>query len=343
MNGEKVRSKILKVLKENQSKFISGEALSEVLGVSRTAVWKHIKELKAYGYVIESSSKKGYKLTFIPDILDSDEISHELNTEIIGRRIVCFDTIDSTNNYAKKIASENCEEGTVIVAESQTAGRGRLGREWSSIDKKGIWMSIVLRPEMLPEEVQIITLAASIAVVSAVKRVTGIETGIKWPNDIILEGKKVCGILTEMNSEMEKVNYLIIGIGINVNHDKEDLSHDILHKAISLKMYNERVNNIEEINSGNFNRNELIKSILFEMEQKYSKIKKGLTDEVIEEWKRYSVTLGKEIKIVTKNKEYIAMAEDITPEGKLTVRCKDGIIKEISSGEISVRGILGYI
>ncbi|HEX3028318.1 MAG TPA: biotin--[acetyl-CoA-carboxylase] ligase [Clostridia bacterium] len=337
-----MKAKILKVLKENQGKFVSGEMLSSIFGVSRTAIWKHIRELRKDGFVIESSSKKGYVLQTSPDILDPFEIVQNLSTEVIGKRILRLDSIDSTNNYAKKKASEGCEDGTAVIAETQTSGRGRLGREWNSSDKKGIWMSVILKPDIAPEEAQIITLAASVAVVKAVKSVTGIDTAIKWPNDVILDGKKVCGILTEMNTEIDRINYIVVGIGVNVNHEKADFPEELRDKAVSLKMFSKDDMDSKKVLCENYERNMIITSILFELEQKYSKIKKGFFRDIVEEWKLYSATIGKEVRVISRNSEYIGVAIDVAPDGKLIVRCSDGETREVASGEISVRGIMGY-
>ena len=272
------------------------------------------------------------------DVLNSFEISEELKTKALGRNVVYLDRIDSTNNYAKKIALEGCEEGTLVVADYQTCGRGRLGRDWNSPDKKGVWMSLVLRPDIPFEEVQIITLAASVAVVQALYDIAQIEAGIKWPNDIIIKGKKVCGILVEMNMEIDSINFLVLGIGLNVNQQKDDFSQELLDKAVSLKMHMEETLNTQKI----LKRNELIAAILLKFEEIYDKVKSGAFEDIISEWKRYSVTLGKEVNITYKDEQYRGVAEDITKDGKLMVKCEDGTVKEVFSGEISVRGLLGY-
>ncbi len=333
-----MKREILLKLKNSPLEYISGEHLSTVLGVSRTAIWKVINELKEEGYVIESSSKKGYRLSLTSDVLNSFEISEELKTKALGRNVVYLDRIDSTNNYAKKIALEGCEEGTLVVADYQTCGRGRLGRDWNSPDKKGVWMSLVLRPDIPFEEVQIITLAASVAVVQALYDIAQIEAGIKWPNDIIINGKKVCGILVEMNMEIDRINFLVLGIGLNVNQQKNDFSQELLDKAVSLKMHVEETLNTQKI----LKRNELIAAILLKFEEIYDKVKSGAFEDIISEWKRYSVTLGKEVNITYKDEQYRGVAEDITKDGKLIVKCEDGNVKEVFSGEISVRGLLGY-
>lgn len=340
-----MKSIILEKLKTGNGLYVSGEALSEEIGVSRTAVWKYIKELRNEGYIIESSSKKGYMLVSTPDILNEYEIGCNLNTGFIGRHVQYFNVIDSTNNYAKKIAEEGCAEGTIVVADRQTSGKGRLGKLWDSADKKGIWMSIVLRPSVAPGEVQIITLGASVAVVNAIYETTGIKAGIKWPNDIILDDKKVCGILTEMNSEIERINYLVTGIGVNVNQENNDFPDEIRCIATSLKHFadkgNSEVKNI--MPEGTFKRSEIIRSILFELEKIYSTIESGCTEKIISAWKENSVTLGKYVSITFRNAQYTGIARDITDDGKLVVECSDRVTREVAAGEVSVRGVLGHV
>lgn len=330
-----MRELILQELKENADAFVSGESLSNRLGVSRTAVWKHIKELKKKGYLIESFPNRGYRLLSVPDLLDEQDISAGLKTEAIGRSIHCFDVLDSTNNYAKKAASGGCPDGTVIIADSQATGRGRLGRTWNSPAGKGIWMSVVLKPSISLEEVQIITIAASVAVTQAIRQTTGISAGIKWPNDILLDGRKVCGILTEMNSEMQRVNYIVLGIGINLNQSQQDFPHDLRDKAVSLRMYALK----KGLKAGLLRRGDLIKSTLLELDRVYTGIKKGNIGSIVEEWKKNSVTLGEEVRVITRNYEYEGVAVDITGDGRLIVDCHDGKTREVFSGEVSIRGI----
>ncbi|MCX7747352.1 MAG: biotin--[acetyl-CoA-carboxylase] ligase [Clostridia bacterium] len=336
-----MKIRVLNQLRKDCSAYVSGEMLSGLLGVSRTAVWKTINELRKDGYKIESSSKKGYKLISAPDVLSTHEIGHNLETKVIGRNIEYFNSIDSTNNYAKKIANEGCAEGTVIVAENQTAGRGRLGRAWNSPDKKGIWMSVVLHPAILPGDVGVITLAAAVAVVDALKRAAGIKAGIKWPNDIILDGKKVCGILTEMNAEMERINFVVIGIGLNVNQAEDDFPEELRDRAVSLKSFSGRCG--ADAVQYSFNRCEIIKEVLLQLENIYNILNQGKVTQVIDLWKNYSETLGKEVLVTLREQCFRGVAKDISTDGKLIVACDDGVVREFVSGEISVRGIMGYI
>lgn len=332
--------KVLEILKKNNENYVSGESLSEHLGVTRTSIWKYINSLKEAGYNIESVTRKGYRLIDSSDILNEFEVSSGLKTDLIGNKIVYIKEVDSTNLYARKIALEGAEDGTVVIADAQTAGRGRLGRSWSSMSGKGIWMSVVLKPQISPEDVQIITLGASVAAVKAIHEVTGIRAGIKWPNDIICEGKKVCGILTEMNSEVEMVNFLILGIGINVNHSILDFPDEIKSIATSLAVYSGMG---DKKNVKLFRRSDIIKKLLYELEQIYNKIKKGAIKDIIDEWKLYSVTLGKQVRVMYKNDTYTGTAMDIREDGRLVVKCDDGCTRDVFSGEVSVRGILGYL
>lgn len=334
-----LKDEILLKLKEEPYTYISGSRLSKQLNVTRSAIWKHINELKRDGYNIESSARKGYMLVDTPDNIDAFEISYKLGTKILGSSIKIFNTMDSTNNYAKKLAVEGCSEGTTVIAEEQISGRGRIGRDWSSPSGRGIWMSIVLRPPIEPNSVQIITLAAAAAVTNAIKKVTGISVGIKWPNDIVLEGRKLCGILTEMGSEMDRVNYVVVGIGINIGQEKDDFPENIRDKAVSLKSYAME----NRLNLPKIKRNDIIKETLIQLERLYGFLLEGNTRAVTNEWRSASATLGKKVRVLFKNSEYQGVAEDITEEGHLLVYCDDGQLREIVSGEISVRGMLGYI
>ncbi len=325
-----MKKQILDMLKREKG-FISGEELSNRLGVSRTAVWKHINELRKDGYNIESFSKKGYRLRSAPDLLDERELEVPEGQKI-GSQLIHFDEIDSTNNYAKKIGNEGCPHGTVVIAERQTSGRGRVGREWKSDNSQGLWFSIVLRPVLVPEEVQIVTLAASVAVVEGIRDGLGIDCGIKWPNDIILEGCKLAGILTELSAEPGHVNYVVVGIGMNVNQDQGCFEDEIKGKATSLKIHTgEAVSRVK-----------LLGCILTRFEEVYGIMLQGGAGELIERWERYSVTIGREVRVLFREKEYIGTARSIAKDGRLIVKCTDGEVREISAGEVQVRGLLGY-
>lgn len=328
-----MKEEIIKLLKENKNNFISGEKISESIGVTRAAVWKYIKAIKEEGYEIESVSRKGYKLISSPDLLTFEEISPNLKTKFIGKNFLHLDTIDSTNNEAKKLAIDGNPEGTLVISEEQTMGRGRLGRNWISPKNKGIWMSLILRPEINPIQVSKITQVAAAAVCKALIDM-GIKTLIKWPNDIVLNDKKVCGILTEMSGELNRVNYVVVGIGINANIDKDEFPEDLKPIASSLK-----------IEVGNYiKRKELVCKILNNFEELYEELINGETiRKSIEICKNNSALIGKEIKIIEKGEETRARALTLNEDGKLIVQYKDGKIDELISGEISVRGLYGYV
>ncbi len=337
MQGEDKKYEILRMLKEKYPEFISGEGLSRHFGISRTAIWKYVRSLKEEGYGIEASSKIGYRLVD-SYIINGCEIASDLGTKIIGKKVLYFDSIDSTSNYAKQIALESAEEGTTVVAGSQSEGRGRLGRKWDSPTGSGIYLSIILRPLLPPENVQGITLAASVAVARAMEKITGIRPGIKWPNDLLLNGRKVCGILTEMNSEMERVNFVVLGIGINYDRQYDEFPAELAGRATSLSAFAAE-RGIAVKKSGKL---EMLRAVLQELDEVYGGVIGSKTGEILGQWKKYSVTLGKEVRILTGTMEYLAVAEDITDDGKLIVKCGDGSVRLIQSGEISIRGVNGY-
>lgn len=330
-----MKQEILYYLKDHRDSFVSGEALSDILGISRTAVWKYINELKNEGYSFEASSRKGYRLAAEPDRTSALAVGYRLQTECIGCRLEYLPVVDSTNSYAKHLAAQGCKEGTVVLTECQTAGRGRLGRGWESPAGMGIWMSIVLRPVIAPSEVQIITLGASVAVVDAIRKVYGLETSIKWPNDVILHGKKVCGILTEMSMEMDRVNYLILGVGININHKAEDFPLELRDKAASLRM--------ESGGGDMLPRVPLTQEVLRQLEHQYRRVLAAEPAAILEDWKQRSLTVGSQVSFTIKDVRYDGIANDITEDGRLVVQCSDGVERKLLSGEISVRGMLGYV
>lgn len=329
-----MKSVILDLLKKNSTGYISGEELSKNLGVTRAAVWKYIKALKEEGYVINSVSNKGYKIISSPDLLNYEEISPYLNTNIMGRKIYYFQNIDSTNIKAKELARQDEKEGTLIISESQSSGKGRLGRPWTSPKDKGVWMSLILRPDLEPYYASKITLIAAAAVHKAIKENCNINCGIKWPNDIVINNKKVCGILTEMSGELTKINYIIMGIGINANLDLEDFPEEIKDIATSIK-----------IEKGEpIIRKNLIAKIMNEFEPLYNEmINYGTINSTIEICRANSIFIGKDVKLINKNEVIIAKVIAIDDQGELIIEKEDGTIIPIISGEVSMRGLYGYV
>ncbi len=315
-----MKSKILEILEKNGS-YVSGEEISKELGVSRAAVWKHIKKLRELDYEIESKTNEGYKLIKTPDRQIQFELERMLNTKIIGHKILFLEEIDSTNNKAKQIAFES-QDGDVVVSETQHSGRGRRGREWHS-PKGGIYISFILKPNISPERAPQITLLSSVALVETLNSMKSkMNAKIKWPNDILISGRKISGILTELSSDMEKINYVVVGIGINLNTDLEDLPE----KAASLKVEMD-----QEISVKLF-----LKSFFEHYDTVYQEYLNNGIDQIIEKWKKNSDTLGKNVKIIGINETYDGLAKDIDENGALILKTKDKEIK-VYSGDVSLR------
>lgn len=325
--GRTMRKRILDLLRINGGTPVSGEYISGQLQVSRTAVWKHIQALKNDGYKIDSIPKKGYVLQETPDMMFPQEILAALETKWLGRSICYRDSVDSSNNVAKALANEGCPNGLLVVAEEQGAGRGRLSRGWISPRSKGIWFSVVLKPPFLPQEASKFTLLAAVAVVKAVNAVKGVEAAIKWPNDILLDGRKLVGILTEMNAEFGHINYIVIGIGINTNAAPEDYPEDVRSIAISV------ADKAEET----FTRVALLAHVLKRMEELYEKASEEGFEAVLQEWRRYSCTLGQDVKVLAPGAEYYGKAIDIDEDGLLVVRKEDGTVTKVVAGDVSIR------
>lgn len=321
-----MRDEVLEFLRENQGGFVSGQDMSEACHVSRTAIWKHIKALRSKGYKIESYTKKGYRLLEEPDLLSPLAMKKVLDTDVFGKRYVYMDITESTNLEARKLAQQGAEEGTVVVTEEQSAGRGRLSRGWYSPFGKGIWFSIILRPEFLPSEAAKCTLMAAVALTKAFYKMGLSAAGIKWPNDILVNGRKLVGILTEMSGSMEEINYIVMGIGINVKTTQEELPEELKHIGTSLAM--------EGID---IERTEAFKIILGELEQQYYEVLSNGFEGTLEEWKQLSVTLGQDIEVRAPDHTYEGVAMDLDTDGNLLVKVADGTIKRIVAGDVSIR------
>ncbi len=329
-----MRNRVLEELKSNKGQRVSGEEISKRLGISRTAVWKHIGRLRREGYIIESRTNGGYELVGSPDILSSKELEPFLKTSFIGKKIIFLDSTPSTNTYAKKMAEGSFREGIVIIADEQTEGRGRLGRHWISARGKGIWMSVILKPDILPSDAPKLTIVAALAAARSLWSCCRLKAGIKWPNDIVAGGRKICGILTEMSAEADEIKYIIVGIGINTNMGADEFEPEISETATSVSI---------ETGKGVM-RQVLAASVLFEFEEIYKHfVKDGSIKGFIDEYKGNSAILGRSIRVLGKKEEIEGLAEDITEEGHLVVKLPDGTRSEIMSGEVSVRGMSGYV
>ena len=316
----KRQDKLLGALREAPGVFLSGERLSEELGVTRAAIWKEVQALRAMGYEIVSSTHRGYALQSAPDKLFSDEIQHELRTKRIGKEIFSYESLDSTNTTAWRLGMDGVKEGACVFAEHQKKGRGRLGRAWSSPKEKNILFSVLLRPKLAPSEVSRLTLAAGLAVVEAVKRQTGIVLGLKWPNDVLWGDKKVCGILTEMNAEADRVHFVVLGIGLNVN----SASSDLLPQAASLR----------EIAEKKTARVPLARAILEELERFVDMVGAAQMDALCEIWENHSLTTGRRVAATVLDRTVEGTAVGIDRDGALWIRKDNGLQERILSGDI---------
>ena len=312
-----MRGRILEILRAGGQEPVSGEELSRQLDVSRTAVWKHIQALKAEGYDIESVPKKGYVLKSAPDRLKPAEIITHLKTKWLGHSIHYCESVDSTNNVAKRLAEEGCDNGLVVVSEEQRGGKGRLSRGWF--------------PPFLPQEASKCTLMAAVAVVKAVNKYSGVNAAIKWPNDILLNGRKLVGILTEMSAEFGKINYIVIGTGINVNVPKNIVPDDIKDCAIS----------VADAAQEPVSRVQILADVLFYMEELYEAVLKDGFAPVLEEWRKYSCTLGQQVKVIAPGETYSGLAVDIDADGLLIVKKDDGTVEKVIAGDVSIRPAAG--
>lgn len=319
------------MLRESDS-YVSGQELCERLGVSRTAVWKAVNRLKEEGYQVEAVRNRGYHIIESPDILTKEELSSMIDTEWAGQTVYYFDQIDSTNIRAKQLGEGGVPHGTLIVAGQQNAGRGRRGRTWESPPGVSIYMSIVLRPEMSPVKAPMLTLVMALSAADSLKEYTGLDVQIKWPNDVVLNGKKLVGILTEMSTEMDYINHVVIGVGINVNTER--LPEELEEKATSLRLETGRI----------IRRSEIIASIMKRFEENYQLFMEtqGLR-QMQEKYNSLLINREKEVRILGAKEEYTAYALGINEKGELLVRRDNGKIETVLAGEVSVRGVYGYV
>ncbi|MDD5108447.1 MAG: biotin--[acetyl-CoA-carboxylase] ligase [Candidatus Omnitrophica bacterium] len=314
-----MKEKILDYLNKEYD-YLSGDQISKHLGISRQGLWKHIQELKDSGYEIVAVPHLGYRLESCPDRLFPLEITRNLNTKFIGKKIHYFDHLSSTMDLAMQLGIRGEPNGALVLTESQTKGRGRLGRNWFSPKYKGIYLSLILRPKILPAVSPVLTLMSAVSICEAVKNVSGVDVQIKWPNDIFIHNKKVAGILTEMNAEVDKVNFVVIGIGLNVNNDKKSL----ISQATSLK----------ELQGKPISRILLLQELLRRIENNYFILEDKGSRAIIDKWRTFSLTLGSRVKVYCQNKHIEGCAVNIDNDGSLLIRKDSGLIQKISSGDV---------
>lgn len=326
-----MKTEILRLLKDSGS-YISGQQLCDRFQVSRTAVWKAVEQLKKEGYQIEAVRNKGYRLIESPDILSRAEVKSLMKTSWAGKEIIYYDETDSTNIQAKALGEKGGIHGTLLIADRQVAGKGRRGRGWESPKGISIYMTILLRPQTAPTKAPMLTLVMAQSVAEGITAKTGLEAGIKWPNDIVVNKKKVCGILTEMSTEIDYINYVVIGVGINVNQDR--FPEDLEKTATSLMI--EKGEKIK--------RAELIAAVMERFEENYETFMQ--TEDlagIVKRYNRLLVNCDKDVRILEPGNEYNAHAVGINEKGELIVKTPDGKEKHIFAGEVSVRGIYGYV
>ena len=330
-----MKAEILKLLREADG-YVSGQQLCEKFGVSRTAVWKVIRQLQEEGYQVEAVRNKGYHIVDSPDVMTKEELDSLMDTQWAGRNIVYYDSVDSTNLRIKQMGDEGAPEGTLAVADKQTAGRGRRGRSWDSPSGSSIYMSLLLRPEIEPDQAPMLTLVMALSVAEGIMD-CGDSCGnpdvkIKWPNDIIINGKKLVGILTEMSSELDNIHYVVIGIGINVNTD--DFPEDIASVAASMHV----------ITGAYYKRAEIIADTWKAFEKYYDLfVQTENLALMVDAYNQRLVNMDRRVMIEERGHRYEGTARGIDAEGALLVERDDGTTTSVISGEVSVRGILGYV
>jgi BirA family transcriptional regulator, biotin operon repressor / biotin---[acetyl-CoA-carboxylase] ligase len=322
-----IDAQILNALRGAGDGAVSGMQLSQQLGVSRAAVWARIEDLRSLGYDIEAGPHLGYRLLNAPDLLHADDLISRLGkTKVIGRDIRVFQETTSTNDVIEKLAHDGVKEGVVVFAESQTRGRGRLGRKWLSPAKRGLWFSVLLRPDLRPQETTQLTVASATALRRAIESHTGLKPEIKWPNDILVHGRKAAGILTELSAELDQVKYVILGIGVDVNLNPGDFPAELRKLATSLKA---------ELGKPVL-RPELAVAILRELDHDYARITSGHFADVADEWEAHCITIGHNVVIRTGERQIRGRAEALGEDGTLLLRTDHGHLERIVGGDLTL-------
>ena len=316
--------KVLQLLRESPSAFLSGEEISRRLKVSRTAVWKRMKRLKTMGYEIEASTRSGYRLIQSPDLLTPSEIRPFLKTKWMGKTIHHFHTLDSTNSKAYQLALDGAEEGEVVISESQEKGRGRLGRRWFSPPFLNLYLSVILRPKIPPHQASLITLMAAVATADAIQKFSGLLPLIKWPNDVLLRDRKIAGLLNEIHSEMDRIHFVILGIGVNLNLDERMFSKEIRAEATSLKI---------EMGQA-ISRKAFLQTLLLELEKWYTIFMKESSALILEAWRDRAHIKGRRVKVTSFGKALTGVAVDIDSDGALILETMGGKRERVVAGDV---------
>jgi len=320
-------STILAALRAAGTGSVSGAELAQRLGVSRAAIWARIEELRALGYDIAASPHDGYRLVSAPDVLHADDLLARLGkTRVIGRNLHVFRETASTNDSVEKLARDGVREGVVVFAEAQTRGRGRLGRRWVSPPGKGLWFSVLLRPALRPDEVTRLTILAANALVRTLRTHTGLHPAVKWPNDVLLRGRKVAGILTELSAEVDRVQHVVLGIGVDVNLAPHDFPADLRKTATSLRSECGRT----------CDRAALAVALLRELDRDYERLAAGEFEAIATEWEAACTTLGRDVQIRVGDRRLAGRAEALDPDGALLVRTEHGRLERVTGGDLTL-------
>lgn len=330
------KEKVFALLSAQKEGYLSGEALSERLGISRAAVWKAVDALRRDGYTIEAHTGLGYRLGASPDVLSEREVRRHLGVvETVGRTLYCMERVDSTNSFLKRAAAEGAADGTVAIAEEQTAGRGRRGRSFESPAGRGVYLSALLRPQLPPERLLPLTALGAVAGCNAVERACGVRPQIKWTNDLVLNGKKLSGTLTELALEGETgaLDYAIIGIGINCNHTHADFPSEL--RGIATSIFLETGKHVQ--------RAALAAALIEELDALAAALVRGDTADYLAAYRRDCLTIGREVQLLWQDTREHVTALDVDEQFGLVVRREDGRIETIRTGEVSVRGLYGYV
>ncbi len=315
---------ILQLLRDQSSDFLSGQEISRRVKVSRTAVWKRIQRLRTLGYEIEASTRAGYRLIRSPDLLTPSEIKPILKTKWIGKRIHHFQTLDSTNSKAYELALNGAGEGEVVIAESQERGKGRLGRQWFSPPFLNVYFSLILRPKIPPHQASLMTLMAAVATADAIRNVSGLLPLIKWPNDILLRGRKVAGLLNEIHSEVDRIHFVILGIGVNLNMDKKMFSKEIRNIATSLKIETGQT----------VSRKDFLQSLFMELERWYAAFGEEGSAAILKAWRDRAHIRGKRVKVTSFGETLVGKAIDVDSDGALILETKNRTRKRVVAGDV---------
>ena len=320
--------KVLKFLKSHKDDFLSGQDLSDVLKISRVAVWKHIKTIKSLGYKIESKQKLGYRLVKNSEKLLPWEITDGLKTKTIGKKVYYFDTIDSTQNYAIEISKKKNENGSVVISQRQTAGRGRMNRKWITV-KGGLSMSIILHPKFDVSTTTLFPMAASLALATTIQKTMNIKPNVKWPNDVVIKGKKVAGMIVDASIESNLIESMILGVGINFKVDTKHLESQLkgtenFYGVASLLKANNSTTPLK-----------MIQNFLSELEKIIALLDRGETSKIIQKWEKISSTIGKKVSVKTNNGTITGLAKKINSDGSLNI-VKNGKVQRLLVGDISI-------